>query len=138
MSKRDTRPSPYRGFWVVLLILILVPVVLCLVIKAALDNFSPFSPALDWATAKTFGFGMGFVFHMICLVGGVFRSGWNALKYRISEFFENLVVGVGYAFQTYFEDIHEDGMTFTICMAIIAANLALAIHSLLEAIALFI
>ncbi len=134
----DKYQPPYRGFWAILMVLILVPLALYGVVSWAMNTYSPFSAALNLATSKVFGFGMGFIFHMICLVSGVFRSAWLVLKFRVSEFFQNLVVGVGYAFQTYFEDVRDDGLIFTICMLIIAANLAIAVDGLLDALALIV
>lgn len=136
MYDGDKAQPPYRGFWVVVLALILMPAAFCFVVDWALTTYNPMSRPLHDATVRTLGLGCGFLFHMICLVGGAFRADWQALKYRVSEFFENLVVGLGYALQTYFEDVCQDGMTFTLYMLIIAANLALAIHSLLKALAL--
>ncbi|MBR6667499.1 MAG: hypothetical protein IKL25_03965 [Clostridia bacterium] len=135
MSSEKHQP-PYRGFWAVLLTLILVPLVLFAIVNRLMNEYSRFSDALNLASSKVFGFGMGFLFHMMCLVSGSFRPGWNALKYRISEFFLNIPVGLGYAIQTYFEDIRDDGMTFTICLLVIAANLAVTVDALLDALKL--
>lgn len=138
MQNDNKHQSPYRGFWVVLLALILVPLVLFLIVKGALGNFSQFSPAMDLLTAKVIGLGCGSLFHLICIIGGVFTPSWRAVKYRIGEFFENLTVGVGYAFTTYLEDMREDGVTLLIYLLPVAINLAIVVDSLIDAVAVFL
>ncbi len=136
MHNEYKKQSPYRGFWVILLFLILVPLGLFSLVKAALDEYSRFSDALDLATAKALGCGFGFLFHMICMLSGVLTSGWEALKYRLQEFAENLTVSPGYAFRTYLEDMRDDGVTFIIYLAVILVNLSVVIDGVRDAIAL--
>lgn len=138
MHNEHKHQSPYRGFWVVLLALILVPNVLFLIVKGALANFSKFPPEMDHLTAKVIGLGCGSLFHMICFVGGAFTPSWQAVKYRVGEFFENLVVGVGYAITTYLEDMRDDGVTFIIYMAVILVNLVVVVDSIRQALILFL
>ena len=136
MHNEHKRQSPYRGMWVVLLLLIVPPLLCYGVVNGVLERFSRSSDALDAATAKALGCGMGSLFHMICILSGVLTAGWEALKYRIREFFENLIVGPGYALSTYWEDMRNDGVTFIIYMTIILVNASVTVDGVLEAIAL--
>ena len=136
MDSSGKRTSPYHGFWAVLLVLILVPAVFVLLLHAVLNRFSTSSAALNAATARAMGLGLGFVFHLMCMISGAFRKGWEAVKRRWHDFFDNLIVGIGYAFSAYWDDVLEEGVTFIICMLIIGLNLALAIQSLIAALAL--
>lgn len=136
MENEYKKQSPYRGFWVIMLILILVPLGLYSLVNAALEEYSPYSAALDSATARALGCGFGFLFHMICILSGVLTAGWQAVKYRICEFFENLAVGVGYACTSYLEDMRDDGVTFILYAAVIAANFAIMADGIRDAIAL--
>ena len=138
MHNEHKRQSPYRGMWVVLLLLIVPPILCYGIVSGVLARFSRSSAALDAATAKALGCGIGSLFHMICILSGVLTPGWEALKYRIREFFENLIVGVGYAFSSYWEDMRSDGVTFIIYMSIILANAAITVDGVLEAVALLI
>ena len=52
MHNEYKKQSPYRGFWVILFFLIMVPFGLFSVVKAVLDEYSRYSPELDMATAK--------------------------------------------------------------------------------------
>lgn len=136
MENEYKRQSPYRGFWVIMLFLILVPLGLYALVNAVLEEYSPYSAALDSATARALGCGFGFFFHMICILSGVLTAGWQAVKYRICEFFENLIVGVKYAFSTYLEDMRTDGVTFILYMSVIAINFAIMVDGIRDAIAL--
>lgn len=136
MHNEYKRQSPYRGMWVILIMLIMPPLLCYAIVAGVQAEFSKAPAALDAATAKVLGCGMGFLFHMICILSGVLTAGWEALKYRIREFFENLIVGIGYAFSTYWEDMRNDGVTFIIYLSIILVNFAIMMDGIREAIAL--
>lgn len=134
MHNEHKRQSPYRSFWVVFSLMILIPIGFFLLVNALMMEYSPYSDELDYATARALGFGLGFLFHMICLLSGVFTPGWEAVKFRLREFFENLIVGVGYAFTTYLEDMRNDGITFILYMSVVAANFVLTADGFRDAI----
>ncbi len=136
MHNEYKRQSPYRGMWVILIMLIMPPALCYGIVTAVQAEFSKAPAALDAATAKALGCGMGFLFHMICILSGVLTAGWQALKYRIREFFENLIVGIGYAFSSYWEDMRTDGVTFILYLSIILANAAIMVDGLRDALAL--
>lgn len=136
MHNKYKKQSPYRGFGVILFFLITVPLGLFSLVKAVLDEYSTYSPALDMATAKALGCGFGFLFHMVCVLSGVLDAGWDAVKYRLREFVENLIVGPGYAFRTYLEDMRDDGVTFIIYLAVILGNLSIVVGGAQDAFAL--
>lgn len=138
MHNEYKRQSPYRGFWITMILLLLPPLLSYGLINSLLKEFSPWPEALDAATAKALGCGLGFLFHMICVLCGVLTDGWEAVKYRIGEFFENLIVGVGYAFRTYWEDMRTDGVTFVIYSSMILINSYFMADGLLDAVALLI
>lgn len=130
MNSNDKYQSPYRGFWVVMLLMILIPLIAFWLINDLFSKYSRFSEVLDIASAKALGCGIGFLFHLSFIISGVLTPGWQAVKYRIGEFFENLVVGVGYAFKTYLEDMRDDGVTFLFQLIVILINLAIALDGL--------
>lgn len=133
MQNEEKHQSPYRGFAVTLIALIAVPAVFYWLVYTVQVEYLHASQALNVATAKVLGCGCGTIFHLICLLSGAFRPGWEAIKYRMSEFRENLTIGVGYAFESYWEDIRTDGMTFLICFLVVAANLAITLDGLVDA-----
>ena len=138
MHNEHKRQSPYRGFWITLLLLIVPPLVCWGIVDSVLDTYSRWSAALDDATARALGCWLGFLVHMICLLSGLLTPGWEALKYRVADFFENLIVGPGYAIKSYWENIVQDGVTFLICFAIILTNFCIMIGGLRDAIALLV
>ena len=138
MHNEYKRQSPYRGFFIIMLLLILPPIICWGLVDSLLDKFSTWPDALDDATARALGCGLGFLFHTICILCGVLTDGWQALKYRIGEFFENLIVGVGYAFRTYWEDMQSDGVTFIIYGSVNLINTFLTLDGVMDCIAIVI
>lgn len=136
MHNEYKRQSPYRGFWITLLLLIVPPLVCFGIVDSVLDSFSKWPDDLDAATAKALGCWLGFLVHMICLLSGLLTPGWEALKYRVADFFENLIVGVGYAIKSYWENIVADGVTFLICFSIILTNFLIMVDGVRDALAL--
>ena len=136
MHNEYKRQSPYRGFLVIMALLILPPILCWGLVNSLLEEFSPWPDALDTATAKALGCGLGFLFHMICILCGALTDGWQALKYRIGEFIENLTIGVGYAFSSYWDDIRSDGVTFLLYGSVILTNTILMADGLLDCISI--
>lgn len=136
MHNEYKRQSPYRGMWVMLPILILVPLGLFMIVNAVLKEYSSYPDAFDLATAKAMGCFFGFLFHMICVISGVLTDGWEAVKYRMGEFVENLIIGVGYAFRSYLESMRDDGVVFIIYSSVIIANFAVLADGVSDVLAL--
>lgn len=134
MHNEYKRQSPYRGFFIIMVLLILPPIICWGLADAILDKFSTWPDALDDANAKALGCGLGFLFHMICVLCGVLTDGWEAVKYRIGEFFENLIVGVGYTFRTYWEDMQSNGVTFILYGSVILVNALVTADGLMDAV----
>ena len=128
--------SPYHGCLVVLFFLIAVPLGLWAVIDGAMAYYRPEQAWINGPGARLIGFGLGSIFHLSCVVCGILRAPFRAVCYRVKEFFENLSVSVGYAFECYWDDMKQDGVLFILYAGIIGACLALAIDGGLETLAL--
>lgn len=133
MQRGKKHYSPYHGFAVTLISLIIVPAAFCWLIYLLQSEYLHTSEALNVASAKALGCGCGVIFHLMCVISGSLRPGWWAVKYRMREFLENLIVGVGYAFESYWEDIRTYGVTFLISFAVMAANFIIALDGLVDA-----
>ena len=128
--------SPYHGCLVVIFFLIAVPLALWGILDGAMAYFRPYDAWINGPGARFIGFGLGSIFHMSCIICGILRQPFRAVCYRVKEFFENLPVSLGYAFECYWDDMKQDGVLFIIYTAIIGACLALAIDGGLETLAL--
>lgn len=128
--------SPYHGCLVVIFFLIAVPLALWGILDGAMAHFRPYDAWINGPGARFIGFGLGSIFHMSCIICGILRQPFRAVCYRVKEFFENLPVSLGYAFECYWDDLKQDGVLFIIYAAIIGACLALAIDGGLETLAL--
>lgn len=125
--------SPYHGVWVTVLVLIGVPVILSLVVWSALQFAQPAYEHLNMPTALCVGFGMGFLYHMSCVITGLLREPFRATAFRISEFFQNLACSPGFAIREYWEDVKSDGIVFIIYLSIILGCLACCLINLSSA-----
>lgn len=128
--------SPYHGCLVVIFFLVAVPLALWGILDGAMAYFRPYDAWINGPGARFIGFGLGSIFHMSCIICGILRQPFRAVCYRVKEFFENLPVSLGYAFECYWDDMKQDGVLFIIYAAIIGACLALAIDGGLETLAL--
>ena len=88
-----SKKTPYQGLWVFLPMMILPSVVITLLLYFVIAKWQGrFGQELNWATAKIFGCGCGIMFHISCWLMGVFTDDYMALKLRMKELSENLVV----------------------------------------------
>ena len=125
MQHDGKNESPYRGIWVILLLLAVVPVVLYLVLLGPLMTWQTrFSRELNEASARVFGFGLGTVFHLSCLIGGSFRLAIQAVKKRVIDFFENVRVSLGFALECYWDDMRNDGVALILMLIPVAVCFA--------------
>ncbi len=113
--------SPYYGLWLVLLVMIGIPFLFYGILYGLFDDFQNESAAVNEASARALGFSVGTAFHLSFLAGGAFSKHIAAVGRRVVNFFGNLKVSVGFAFQCYFEDIKSDGAVFLIVFAVMAA-----------------
>ena len=136
MDNENKRQSPYRGIWMILFLLIFVPACLFGLIYVALNHYQGHYGALNLASAKAIGCGLGCLFHLGCAVAGAFTPGWKALTYRIREFFESLIVSPAFAFESYWADMKNDGVVLLLELPIVIVNFCLALDGLMDALAL--
>lgn len=128
MMQNGRREAPYRGLWALCLLLVAVPLGCYGIMYLAIGAYQTHLPsAMNRAGAQLLGFGIGSVFHLSCMVAGMFRKATAAVRKRVGEFFANLTVSVGFACRCYWDDIKEDGAEMVIYLLIIGACLWLAL-----------
>ncbi len=120
--------SPWHGFPFVLLMLIGVPLLMYLVISAAVNYYQPQFARVNPASSRCIACMLGSIYHASCVMGGLLRDPWRVLVYRVKEFFENLPCGLPFALSCYWDDLKNDGCLFLIYAAIIGGCLYLAIE----------
>ena len=115
--------SPYHGVFVAGAFMLVVPVVLFFLVKGAIAIWKPsMDPEEIIATAKTFGLGMGFLFHISLVFAGVIKEPFRAVVNRVANFFENLKFNFKLAWNCYVDEVRETGLAFWIFLAIIVVN----------------
>ena len=126
-----SKKTPYQGLWVFLPMMILPSVVITLLLYFVIAKWQGrFGQELNWATAKIFGCGCGIMFHISCWLMGVFTDDYMAVKLRMKEFSENIVVSAKLAFSCYWEDVKSLGLAFWIDVAVIVANAAIFVDAI--------
>ena len=117
------KKSPYHGMWAFAISMFLPSVVITAILYGAFVLYQPqFRQEMNWAAAKIFGCGCGILFHLGCWIAGVFAEDYKAVKERLKEFCENIIVSVRLAFCCYWEDVKTLGVAFWIDVAMIALN----------------
>lgn len=122
--------SPYRGMWAVVLVMIAVPLVLTVIIESTLAIVQPHYTVVNRPSARFVGCGLGFLFHVVLFFSGVYRESLEAVKYRISEFFENAHCSLGFALSCYLSDMKQDGVVFDVYFGITLGTLVYSLYNL--------
>ena len=77
MHNEYKRQSPYRGFWIIMLLLILPPIVCWGLVDSLLAEYSRWPDALDAATAQALGCRLGFLCCVVQFSSSGWRIGWR-------------------------------------------------------------
>ena len=128
-----TKKTPYDGLWIFLPIMFVPSVVITVLLYFVIHKWqSRFGVDLNWATAKIFGFGSGMLFHCGCWIAGAFKEDFKAVKTRLKEFRENVVVSVKLAFTCYWDDVKTLGLMYWIDVAVVGLNAYIFVDALLD------
>lgn len=131
--------SPYHGIFVICFFLIVVPVALYFLFRAIFSVTQTDFPAeLNEATARTVAFGVGFLFHLACIIAGALKDSFRLAVMRVADFFENWKVSFKLACSCYVDDIKENGIAFWIMFAIMIANFCVFVSGLKLVLAYFL
>lgn len=115
-----------------IIMLVILPIVCYIVFRIAINYYQPHTKVINNATAQALGFGVGgTVFHLSCMVAGVFKEGFSAVAKRMADFKINASISFKFAVKCYFEDMKEDGVEFLIEFAVVIACFLVALNGLL-------
>lgn len=131
MEENGKNVSPYKGVFLTAFFLIVAP----LFFSFTLDIFIGNDTQIEILTIIVFGFGMGILFDLGCIIAGLMTGTFSIVKARVSDFFDDLVVSFKFAVQSYFNNIKENGIVFWIYLSIMAATVIIFILKLKELIA---
>ena len=132
-----SKQTPYEGWWIFLPMMVLPSVLITWLIYFVVSKWQPqYAGELNWATAKVFGCGSGMLFHFSCWLAGAFSDDFKAVKIRLKEFCDNIVVSFRLAFSCYWEDVKTLGLMYWIEVAIIGLNAGIFVDALLDFLAL--
>ena len=121
--------NPYKGILVTCILLIAVPIVMYLLFKKVIfTNQGKFITYLNNASALCAGFGVGFLFQLSCVIGGLFKGSFSVVKNRVFNLFSDMTISFKYAIRMYWDDIVENGVVFWIVFPIIVTTLCIALY----------
>lgn len=123
MFQDEKHQSPYRGFLISLLVMIVPGLLFYLAVNGGAKAYRPAYSMRDQASSQALACMLSLLIHMIAMLSGLFSRGWRALKFRIKDFFECLSISVSYAFKAYWNSIKTDGVTFDIHLLFMLGNL---------------
>ena len=133
MEENGRKVSPYKGVWLVTFLLIIVPIIFYIIIRLIMFKFQPsLEKDIKEFSSLAVGFGLGFVFHLACIIAGLFKGTIVVIIKRIKEFFETLNISFKLAIKSYFDNVKEDGLVFYIYFIIVGTNLGLALYGLIK------
>ena len=128
MEHQGKKQSPYHGVIQTCLLLISVPLILFLIIYLIFDKYQNLPQTTNLYGAMGIGFGVGVLFHISCVIAGLFKGLFAIVVRRFAEFFDNLSISFKFAIKLYYEDLKENGMVFWIYFIIISSYIALSIY----------
>ena len=128
-----SKETPYQGLWIFIPMMVLPSVALTWIFYLVIARWQPqYSVELNFASAKIFGCGCGMLFHFSCWLMGVFTEDFQAVKKRLKEFFENVVVSLSLAFTCYWEDVKTLGLAYWIDVALVGLNIGVFADAVLD------
>ncbi len=106
--------SPYRGFIVACVFLILISLALFAFIYSQIVKYDrTMTSDMQLYSSLMFAFGAAVLFDLSCmLVGGALKEDFKAIIKRVSHFFSNVFVSPKIAFMCYKSELKEDGAAF--------------------------
>ena len=97
MDGYEKEESPYHGLWVNCLLIVGVPMVLFFIFLPMFREYQRGADELHVISARVLAGGVGVLFHLSLWIAGVFRESIHAVTRRVSEFFEDLSISIGFA-----------------------------------------
>ena len=128
MDFEGKNKSPYKGVLLTSILLLTIP----LVFSFFIDLFMDSKTLINRYTIFVFGFGFGILFQLSCIIAGIMKDAFAAVKARIYSFFEDVQISVKYAFEAYLDDIKVNGIVFWIYLSIMILTVVLFVLGLKE------
>ena len=122
--------SPHKGLVGTCIILILFPLAIYAIFYSAINHFQNLSEELNQYAAIGLGCGVGVLFHISCIIAGLFKGSFGVVVRRLGSFFVNWTISFKVAVKCYVEDLINEGFAFWPSFIIICANLVTAIYCL--------
>lgn len=134
MQHEGKNVNPFKHLWLSALILTIVPIGFFLLVFCVVHRYSrePIEGVIY--TSMCFGGAAGTLFHMSCIIGGLFKNELKVVVKRLGNLFSNLTYSRKMAFMIYKEDVKENGISFWVHSFVILAFLGFTIYGVINVI----
>ena len=131
MEHNGKEKKPYNGTLIICVILIGLPIAIYYLFLWVINKWQPNYPdALNLASAKALGFGVGLMLQACFALSGAFAESKQVVKDRLVNFKDNVSLSLGFAIKNYFRDMIEDGIAYLIYMSLVIVTACLCIDGL--------
>lgn len=138
MDEMGREKSPWEGFWVICGVMIFMPLLFRFIVGSVMrGGFGLVMQELNQISARAVGLCLGTVFHLGCLVSGVFTPSFKIVTTRLKEFFETLTYAPKIAVSEYWWNLKQTGFAFWVYMAIMAGNVWIWVNDLITFVELY-
>ncbi len=128
-SENGVKKSPYKGIIIVLFFLVIVPILFYFLFYYIIDKYQAFyGDKLNKFASLFLGFGVGFIFQLSCIIGGLFKGCFIVVIKRIIGFFDNVRYSFKMAVKLYFDDIRENGIVFWLMFPIVFTTFCICLY----------
>lgn len=128
MEENGRKVSPYKGVFLTSFFLIIAP----LFFSFTIDIFMGNETEIENLSIVFFGFGMGIIFDIGCMIAGLMKGTFSVVQNRIATFKDDLIVSFKFACKSYINDIKENGIVFWIYLSIMILTVIVFIYNLQE------
>lgn len=135
MDGINSSKSPYRGLWIALLILIIIPVLMSLLLFLAIDKWQYKQPfEVNFWTGVFFGFLIGSCFQTITIIVGLYKGSFKNMIMRVVHFIGNARTSFKLAWMIYKDEVAEQGLVFWVIFPVMSGIYGITIFSLIKVI----
>ena len=89
----EDKNQPYKGLWIFIIMMSVPSALLTLLFYAVISLYQrEYGFELNFASAKILGCGVGMLYHISCMILGVFTKDFLAVAERLKEFVLNIFI----------------------------------------------
>ena len=137
MEYQGKNQDPYKGVIIQVSILLIIPLLVFCLLYLLFTKWTDYSRYEVISVSMAFGYGIGTLFFLSCVLSGLFKGTFIVVVDRIKEFFGNLKISFKFACRYYKENILQYGVLFWIYLLVFIINLTITLIGVFNCINLY-